>query len=399
MASFIEFAKLATTAALHRFWKDISWLLKIPLTFGVIIIMAITSSGIYGFLADAYSATSTQLEKIDGQIELIEKQQEQKKVQIVGIEEIKTTKTDRVSSLIQLRVQQEARIDSLYNKGMQSSAKKAQSLIEQSNLEIQSLQVELDTLANRINKINLEIGELDIQILDLQHTDVSGEIGPLKYMSTVLNRPMENIINWFIMAIMIAFDPLAILLVILANVLYDKANASNALSNLDTNLKKEDDLEEESESTQESGDDYQKGIDAVNNTGPDVHEYSYDFIPQEKNEEVVEYIEGEGGRFEKSESKESISSIIKGIDSNPLYLQLLDIFYLNGQRKVGDIIPPYEVFVKDIKSRNIDCPEKIIKNFLTISNLLGIVNMVDKNNVTITKDYEASRQIISLVSK
>jgi len=414
MASFIEFAKLATTAALHRFWKDISWLLKIPLTLSVVIIMAITSSGIYGFLADAYSTTSTQLEKIDGQIELIEKQQEQKRVEITGIEQTKATKTNRISTLIQLRVQQESRIDSLYNRGMQNSAKKTQSLIEQSSVEIQNLQVELDTLANRINKINLEIGALDIQILDLQHTDIAGEIGPLKYMSTVLNRPMESIINWFIMAIMIAFDPLAILLVILANVLYDKANASNPSIESEPKPEEEEDnlevdLEPVPEPAPESAaepilepepeNDYQRVIDAVNKTESGVHEYSYDFIPQEKNEEVVEYIEGDGGNFEKSESKESISSIIKGIDSNPLYLQLLDVFYLNGQRKVGDIIPPYDVFVEDIKNKGIDCPEKIVKNFLTISNLLGIVNMIDKNNVTILKDYESSRQIISLVSK
>lgn len=252
--------------------------------------------------------------------------------------------------------------------------------------------MELDTLANRINRINQEVGNLDIQILDLQNTDIASEIGPLKYMSTVLNRPMESIINWFIMAIMIAFDPLAILLVILASVLYDKANSSNAPPAKESGI--------EPEPAVEKIDDYQKVINAVNKIEPDVHEYSYDFIPQEKSEEVVEYIEGEGGKFEKnSEIKESISSIIKGIDSNPLYLQLLDVFYLDGQRKVGDIIPPYEVFVKDIKNRGIDCPEKIVKNFLTISNLLGIVNMVDKNNVTIIKDYQASRQIISLVSK
>lgn len=402
MASFIEFAKIATTAALHKFWKDISWLLKLPLTIMVIVIMGITSSGIYGFLADAYSTTSVQLEKIEGQIALIEKQQEQKKVQITGIEEIKTTKTDRVTSLIDLRVQQESRLDSLYNKGAYSTAKKTQALIDQSTLEIQSLQVELDTIANKINRINSEIGELDIQVLDLQNTDVATEIGPLKYMSKVLDKPMENIINWFIMAIMLAFDPLAILLVILANVLYDKANRSKAPPQKE--LEPIEELEESPEVVEPEDDyqedDYQKVVDAVNNTDPETHDYSYDFIPQEKSEEVVEYIEGEGGKFEKSEdTKESIASIIKGIDPNPLYLQLLDIFYLNGQRKVGDIIPPYEVFLKDIRNKGIDCPEKVVKNFLTISNLFGIVNMIDKNNVTITKDYQASKQIISLVSK
>jgi len=393
MASFIEFSKIATTAALHRFWKDIDWLLKIPLMIGVVVIMIITSSGIYGFLADAYSATSIQLEKVEGQISLIEKQQEQKLSQISGIEGIREAKSKRISILGQLRVQQESRIDSLYSKGMYTSARKAQDLIGQSTSEMQTLQREIDTLVSKINEINKEVGDLDIQVLDLQNTDIAAEIGPLKYMSTVLDRPMESIINWFIIAIMIAFDPLAILLVILASVLYDRANGAN---NTMSPIERGDEEKEELESNSEA---HQKIIDAVNSTDPSSHNFAYDSIPQERSEEVVEYIEGVDGSFKKSDNKENFSSIIKGIDPNPLYLQLLEVFYLDGQRGVGDLIPPYEVFVADIKNKGIDCPEKIVKNFLTISNLLGIVNMADKNNVRIMKDYESSRQIVSLVSK
>ena len=79
MASFIELAKIITTAALHRYWDGINRVLKWVLSFMVVVVMLITSSGIYGFLADAYTKTSTQLDKIDGQVALIEKKKEQKK--------------------------------------------------------------------------------------------------------------------------------------------------------------------------------------------------------------------------------------------------------------------------------------------------------------------------------
>ncbi len=425
MAAFIEFAKLVTTAALHRYWNKTKWWMKYTLTAMVISVMLITSSGIYGFLADAYSTTSVELDKIQGQIELIEKQQEQKRVQIKGIEEIKVAKSDRMNSLINLRIQQEARLDSLYNRGAYSSAKKAQVLIDQSTDEIKGLQVELDTIANRINKVNMEIGELDIQILDLQNTDVATELGPLKYMSRVLDRPMDDIINWFILMLIFVFDPLAVLLVIFASNVYDatrggsttpsEKSKSNIISKLKDKFSKKEENQEnaievkEDESKEEEVEDmeikdenFKKIIDAVNNTDPELYNFGYDFVPDEltKGEEVVEYIEGKSGNFEKNnETKESMASIISGIDSNPLYLQLLDIFFLDGQRKVGDIIPPYEVFLNHIREKGIDCPEKVVKNFLTISNLLGIVNMADKNKVTIIKDYKASKQIISLVSK
>lgn len=424
MAAFLEFAKITTTAALHRFWKDIRWVLKIPLTLMVVVIMIITSSGIYGFLADAYSSTSNRLDKVQGEIVLIEKQQEQKKKKIAGIEEIKTSKSNRMNSLIQLRGQQESRLDSLYNRGWNSGVKNTQKLIEQSSIEITGLQVEIDTLVSRIQKVNSEIGDLDIKILDLQNTDVAAEIGPLKYMSKVLDQPMENVINWFIMAIMLAFDPLAVLLVILANVVYDKANDKKNNPSVDKIQKdftiKEESIEEIQEDIKEElisaefietpqevvvegeDEDYKKIIDAVNDTNPEILNFSYEFTPADvkKVDDVVEYIEGQDGNFEKSkESKPTIASIIQGIDSNPVYLKLLDVFFLNGKRQSGDAIPRYELFLEDIRNQGIECDEKIVKNFLTISNLLGIVNMVDRNNVTIIKDYEASKQIISLVSK
>lgn len=404
MASFIELAKIITTAALHRYWDGINRALKWVLSFMVVVVMLITSSGIYGFLADAYTKTSTQLDKIDGQIALIEKKKEQKKSQIISLQSVKDSKDKRINSLVSIRGQQETRIDALYDKNR--GVKGAQSMIQQSNLEIKALQIEVDTLVAKIDRVNSEVGQMDTEILDLQSSDVASEIGPLKYMSNVVGSPMESIINWFIMMIIFVFDPLAILLIILANNVYDKSVESQRREEESGDDFTKDiepvepDIEEKEIIDEQKENDYSNIIDAVNNIEPDNHDFSYDFIPEEKGSEVVEYIEGKDGGFEKSsEDKESIASIIKGIDSNPIYLQLIDVFFLDGERKVGDIIPPYEVFLKNVRNKGLDCPEKIVKNFLTISNLLGIVNMADKNNVKIIKDYESSKQIISLVSK
>ncbi len=434
MASFIELAKIITTAALHRYWDGINRVLKWVLSFMVVVVMLITSSGIYGFLADAYTKTSTQLDKIDGKVALIEKKKEQKKSQIISLQSVQESKDKRINSLISIRGQQETRIDALYDKNR--GVRGAQTMIQQSNLEIKALQIEVDTLVAKIDRVNSEIGQMDTEILELKSSDVASEIGPLKYMSNVVGRPMESIINWFIMMIIFVFDPLAILLIILANNVYDKSieayrKEEEKIVEDDEEVEEEveEDVDYEENPTKEEfikmlqdqadvdsngsiklyptskeelvdKENYSNIIDAVNNIEPDTHDFSYDFIPEEKSSEVVEYIEGKDGGFEKSsEDKESISSIIKGIDSNPLYLQLIDVFFLDGQRKVGDVIPPYEIFLKNVRNKGLDCPEKIIKNFLTISNLLGIVDMSDKNNVKIIKDYESSRQIISLVSK
>jgi cell division protein FtsL len=394
MASFIELAKIITTAALHRYWNEINRVLKWVLSFMVVIVMLITSSGIYGFLADAYTKTSTQIDKIDGKIALIEKKKKQKNSQIISLQSVKDSKDKRINSLINIRGQQESRIDALYKKNKGTNG--AQSMIQQSNSEIKTLQIEVDTLVAKIDRFSFEISNMDTEILELQSSDVASEIGPLKYMSNVVGSPMENIINWFIMMIIFVFDPLAILLIILANNVYDKS----------TEVYREEKAVEEAEEDKEKpsneelyNKENQVDIDYLDSVKLDNQDFS-DSIVQEKGGQVVEYIEGEGGKFEKSnEEKKSISSIIKDIDSNPLYLQLIDVLFINGQRSVGDTMPSYEMFLKDVINSGIDCSEKIIKNFLTISNLLGIVNMADENNVVIIKDYESSKQIISLVSK
>lgn len=406
MASFIEFGKLATTAALHRYWKQTKWWMKYTLTAMVLSVMLITSMGIYGFLADAYATTSTELSKVDGKIGLIRKQQEQKKIQISGVEGIKKSKSDRINSLINLRVQQESRIDDLYAQGKTASARSTQKLIDQSTVEIQSIQVELDTILSRINRVNEEIGLLDIKVLDLQNSEVATEIGPLKYMSTVLNKPMDQIINWFILMLIFVFDPLAVLLIIFASNIYDANNEKSGPPEVVIVEKPKDEprelveeiLPENLGAEGLSGEKYKKVFDAINNT-EEVVDFAYDF-PEEKSGEVIEYVESENGEFKKSsEPIESLASLIRGIDSNPIYLQLLDVLFLNGERVQGDVIPPYKTLVKDISDREIICQDKEIKNFLTICNLLDITNMSDKNNVRIIKDYSVSKGIISLVSK
>jgi hypothetical protein len=254
---------------------------------------------------------------------------------------------------------------------------------------------------------------LDIEILNLQNSDIATEIGPLKYMSTVLDKPMESIINWFILMLIFVFDPLAVLLVIFASTVYDANNKKEEseeedkkpfLKQIREKLKKkssEDSLEKELDETSET---HKKVVDAIN-SDDNVIEFSYDF-PEEKGDEVVEYIEDENGDFEKSqESPESLTSLISGIDSNPLYIQLLDVLfacgikYPDGQRGVGDTIPPYKTLVSDIAIKGIVCEDKVIKNFLTICNLLDITNMSNKDDVKIVKEYSTAKGIVSLVSK
>ena len=72
MASALEFSKLIVASYLHNNWNKINTLLKTYLTVGVLILMLITSAGIYGFLTSAYQKTADQLGVLDKQTEVVE---------------------------------------------------------------------------------------------------------------------------------------------------------------------------------------------------------------------------------------------------------------------------------------------------------------------------------------
>ena len=58
MAGSLEFAKLVIASALYQYWDSINKILRTYLTIAIIVLMTITSAGIYGFLTGAYQMVS-----------------------------------------------------------------------------------------------------------------------------------------------------------------------------------------------------------------------------------------------------------------------------------------------------------------------------------------------------
>jgi hypothetical protein len=68
-----------------------------------------------------------------------------------------------------------------------------------------------EVATDSLQSIQLKILEIDT------NTETGSELGPLQYLSGLLNKPMDEIINWFILIIIFVFDPLAVALVIAFN--------------------------------------------------------------------------------------------------------------------------------------------------------------------------------------
>jgi hypothetical protein len=72
MASSLELGKLVAVSALHQYWNKFNNWLKACLLIGVFILMLITSTGIYGFLTNAYKVTSDKYQITNKGISLVE---------------------------------------------------------------------------------------------------------------------------------------------------------------------------------------------------------------------------------------------------------------------------------------------------------------------------------------
>lgn len=215
MASALEFSKLVAATFLHQYWNKVSKVLRIYLTVGVVVLVTITSAGIYGFLSNAYQKTAFTLEVHEGEVGIVQGKMDIFQNKLDNNKKLMDAKNQRILQLSELRTKQEVRLDSMINRRYFSNADATRSEITNANTEIQKLTAEVDGLVVANSAINDSIGTYQISKLEMQsNSEVAAEVGPLKYMAELLNKPMDVIVNYFILLLIFVFDPLAISLVI-----------------------------------------------------------------------------------------------------------------------------------------------------------------------------------------
>jgi len=177
MGSVLEFAKLVTASWLYRNWKTAPVLLRTYLTIAVLILMLITSMGIFGFLAKAH---------IDSTISTGENT-----VELRTLNQQEKITHDRLDYLL-------------------ARAKDPSTASNKLDRQIQETQKELSS----INKQRLPLLS--------QENKQLADIGPIKYVSELIYgtddiNGVDKAVRLVIMIIMVVFDPLAVLLLVAAN--------------------------------------------------------------------------------------------------------------------------------------------------------------------------------------
>jgi hypothetical protein len=220
MAASLEVAKLVIASLLYQFRKTLPFLLKAYLSIACVVLILITSMGIYGFLSAAYQDTANKEGNIEAQIVLIETKRDNVKEQLEVYTEEKTSINGAVSELRK----------GLSNNKIQYTNSEGQVITTTSSSTRRALTKQLDQAIVRQSQINSKVDSLNLKIFEYETEIVetrieegsTSELGPLKYLSGLTGLPMDKIINYLLLVIIFVFDPLAIALVIAANFAFDR---------------------------------------------------------------------------------------------------------------------------------------------------------------------------------
>lgn len=215
MASSLEFGKLISASFLYVYWDNINKVLRTYLLIGVIVLIFITSAGIYGFLTSAYQTTADQLGVITKQTEVIELKKKRFQEQLDGYTKEKSELNQSISTLSK----------GLSNNVIQYKDKDGNLITTTSSANRKTFEAQLndakkqrDIVDRKIETLSDSITKLDLKIIDVTvNNDLAAEVGPLKYMAEITGKPMSTIVNWFALLIIFVFDPLAVTLVIAFN--------------------------------------------------------------------------------------------------------------------------------------------------------------------------------------
>jgi hypothetical protein len=204
MGSILELAKVVVTLWLHEYWSRARWLMKLYLVPAVLMLMLITSMGIFGFLSKAHSDQSLVSGDVSAKIAVYD-------------EKIKTEKENIDVSRKSLKQMDEA-VDQVMGRSSDTQgADKAVAVRRGQQKERQRLLAEIAEAQKRITALNEERAPIAAEV-----RKVEAEVGPIKYIAALIygdstdTNVLERAVRWVIILLVCVFDPLAIMMLLAA---------------------------------------------------------------------------------------------------------------------------------------------------------------------------------------
>jgi hypothetical protein len=204
MGGALEVAKITITVWLHEHWHQARWLMKLYLVPAVVVLMIITSMGIFGFLSKAHLDQSVPTGDVAARVALID-------------ERIKTQRDNIDTARAALKQMDDQVNERLARSTDDRGAERAVQIRRQQARERAALQQDIARAQAEIAQLNEQRAPIASEL-----RAVEAKVGPIKYIAALIygddpdSNLLERAVRWMIILLVIVFDPLAIMMVLAA---------------------------------------------------------------------------------------------------------------------------------------------------------------------------------------
>jgi len=208
MGGSLEVAKLVCASWLKANWERAPGFMKAYMTTAVVVLMIITSMGIFGFLSKAHTDQSL----VSGDV--------QSKIAIYD-EKIKTAKDNIEANRKQLKQMDEAVDQVMARSTDEKGADKANSIRRSQQRDRVNIAKDIEANQRLIAQLNDEAAPIRAEV-----RKVEAEVGPIKYIAAFIygDNPdanlLEKAVTWVIIMIVVVFDPLAVIMLLAAQMTF-----------------------------------------------------------------------------------------------------------------------------------------------------------------------------------
>ena len=208
MGSALEVGKLVCASWLKANWERAPRFMKYYMVTAVIVLMLITSMGIFGFLSKAHNDQTLVSGDVGSKIAVYD-------------EKIKTSK-DNIDANRKALKQMDEAVDQVMGRSQdEKGADKAVAIRRGQQKERARLQAEITAEQKTISQLSEERAPIAAEV-----RKVEAEVGPIKYIAAFIygttpdESMLEKAVTWIIILIVIVFDPLAVIMLLAAQMTF-----------------------------------------------------------------------------------------------------------------------------------------------------------------------------------
>lgn len=224
LAFSLEFAKIIVTTLLTRQWNNINKLMRTYFIIATVILIVISSAGIFSNLTDAYQVTTLKTQAIELQNNTLQQQNDNLQQQKQQLQQDNKNIDEEIAIIRESIARNDKQVNKLYQQMEQDSTANWIESIWEFKKQNNDYKNTINKLRQQKQQNNVTISNINQQLQVIWNnmaqsltSNKQRDVGPLKKLAELFNIKMDVLAKYFIFLIVLIFDPLGVLLIVAFN--------------------------------------------------------------------------------------------------------------------------------------------------------------------------------------